>query len=141
MTAQPTRDQLRALANAATEGPWYTERRSEDYYDLTTVYNVFHNGDTLDRDLVAEVAYDNAEFIAAARTAVPQLLDQLDQAEARIKAWEKQYAHDLDQANAHIDAAETRLQAIQDLVDQADIAGDWTVTCSRLQWAIDGETV
>lgn len=36
--------------------------------------------------------------------------------------------------------AEARIKAVQDLIDQADTAGDWTVTCSRLQWAIDGTT-
>ena len=34
--------------------------------------------------------------------------------------------------------AEARIKAVQDLIDQADTAGDWAVTCSRLQWAIDG---
>ena len=33
---------------------------------------------------------------------------------------------------------DARIKAVQDLIDQADTAGDWTVTCSRLQWAIDG---
>ena len=37
--------------------------------------------------------------------------------------------------------AEARIKAVQHLIDQADEAGDWTVTCSRLQWAIDGEVV
>ena len=37
-------------------------------------------------------------------------------AEARIEAWEKQYAHDLEQADAHIDAAEAR---IRDLTQEA----------------------
>ena len=41
-------------------------------------------------------------------------------------------------ANARADRAEARIKAVQDLIDQADTAGDWTVTCSRLQWAIDG---
>ena len=36
--------------------------------------------------------------------------------------------------------AEARIKAAQDLIDQADTAGDWTVTCSRLQWALDGTT-
>lgn len=75
------RVEWRRLADATTDGSWYAERRADEYYDLTTVYSVFHNGDTMDRDLVAEVAYDNAEFIAAAREAVPALLDALDQAE------------------------------------------------------------
>lgn len=37
--------------------------------------------------------------------------------------------------------AEARIKVVQHLIDQADEAGDWTVTCSRLQWAIDGEVV
>ena len=36
--------------------------------------------------------------------------------------------------------AEARIEAVQDLIDQADTAGDWTVTCTHLQWAIDGTT-
>ena len=36
------------------------------------------------------------------------------------------------------DEAEERIEAVQDLIDQADTAGDWAITCSRLQWAIDG---
>ena len=50
----------------------------------------------------------------------------------------------LDERGAALDALEQikardrRIQAVQHLVDQADHAGDWTVTCSRLQWAIDG---
>ena len=41
-------------------------------------------------------------------------------------------------ANTRADQAEARIKAVQDLIDQADTAGDWAVTCSRLQWAIDG---
>ena len=33
--------------------------------------------------------------------------------------------------------AEARIQAVQHLVDQADHAGNWTVTCTHLQRAID----
>ena len=35
------------------------------------------------------------------------------------------------------DEAEARIEAVQDLIDQADTAGDWTVTCTHLQRAID----
>ena len=35
---------------------------------------------------------------------------------------------------------DARIKAVQDLIDQADTAGDWAITCSRLQWAIDGTT-
>lgn len=44
-------------------------------------------------------------------------------------------------ATAAATEAEARIKAVQHLIDQADEAGDWTVTCSRLQWAIDGEVV
>ena len=70
---------IRALTDAASPGPWFDEERNLDkQWDLTTVYYTFHNGETPDRDLVAEAAYDNAEFIAAARTTVPALLDALE---------------------------------------------------------------
>ena len=66
-----------------------------------------------------------------------------DQAEASRDEW-RQTA--LDERGAALDLLEqikvrdSRIQAVQHLVDQADHAGDWTVTCSRLQWAIDGTT-
>ena len=34
--------------------------------------------------------------------------------------------------------AEARLKAVQHLIDQADGMGEWAITCTRLQWAIDG---
>ena len=34
--------------------------------------------------------------------------------------------------------AEARIEAVQDLIDQADVMGEWAVTCTRLQWAVDG---
>ena len=64
-----------------------------------------------------------------------------DQAEASRDEW-RQTA--LDERGAALDLLEQikvrdkRIQAVQHLVDQAGHAGDWTVTCSRLQWAIDG---
>lgn len=71
-------DQIEQRAERASEGPWFDEERNlDDPWGATTVYNVFHNGDTPDRDLVAEAAYDNAEFIAHARTDVPALVKAL----------------------------------------------------------------
>lgn len=67
--------------------------------------------------------------------------DAAREAEAERDEW-RQTA--LDERGAALDALEQvkardkRIQAVQHLVDQADHAGDWTVTCSRLQWAIDG---
>ena len=93
MTVQPTRDQLRALANAATEGPWvageprgWGDSDDEPQSDIDTPAGVLtwddHGGD------VFKPA--DAEFIAAARNAVPHLLDQLDRAEHRIARLEAQ---------------------------------------------------
>ena len=71
-------DEIEARANAASPGPWFDEERNLDEpWDLTTVYYGFHNGETPDRDLVAEAAYDNAEFIAHARQDVPALVAAL----------------------------------------------------------------
>ena len=42
------------------------------------------------------------------------------------------------EANARADQAEARIKAVQDLIDQADVMGEWAVTCTRLQWAVDG---
>ena len=64
-----------------------------------------------------------------------------DQAEASRDEW-RQTA--LDERGAALDLLEQikvrdrRIQAVQHLVDQADHAGDWTVTCTHLQRAIDG---
>lgn len=43
------------------------------------------------------------------------------------------------QANARADQAEARIEAVQHLIDQADEAGDWTITATAIQRAIDGE--
>ena len=62
-------------------------------------------------------------------------------AEAERDEWREasvKLAASSNQANADLYEAEARIKAVQDLIDQADTAGDWTVTCSRLQWAIDG---
>ena len=62
------------------------------------------------------------------------------QAEAERDEWRETA---LDERGAALDLLEQikvrdkRIQAVQHLVDQADHAGDWTVTCSRLQRAID----
>ena len=34
--------------------------------------------------------------------------------------------------------AEARIKAVQHLIDQADEMGEWAITCTRLQRAIDG---
>ena len=44
-------------------------------------------------------------------------------------------AHD---ARVRADQADARIKAVQHLIDQADEMGEWAITCTRLQWAIDG---
>ena len=62
------------------------------------------------------------------------------EAEAERDEW-RQTA--LDERGAALDtleqikARDARIKAVQDLIDQADTAGDWTATCTRLQSAID----
>lgn len=34
--------------------------------------------------------------------------------------------------------AEARIEAVEDLIDEADEMGEWAVACTRLQWAVDG---
>ena len=41
-------------------------------------------------------------------------------------------------ATAAATEAEARIKAVQHLIDQADKMGEWAITCTRLQWAIDG---
>ena len=55
-------------------------------------------------------------------------------AEARI-AEEK---HLRMKAAAAATKVEARIKAVQHLIDQADEMGEWAITCTRLQWAIDG---
>lgn len=64
---------IRAQAGAATEGPWWTNRYSDDW----EVCGEFDdNGNPA--LIASEAAEDDAEFIAAARTTVPALVDALE---------------------------------------------------------------
>ena len=87
MTGQQIdRDQLRDLAENATEGPWEVDymgdlvsvpEREKDRYGG----HIFIGTATGD----ASSATEDAEFIAASRQAVPALLEALGQAEQRIR--------------------------------------------------------
>ena len=158
------RNRLRKLADAATPGPWENTRNGvqQSLAAATKVGDYKYEG----VGIVPEeyVRQDDAEFIAAAREAVPALLDALTRAEAqsairgravviyRQRARQAEAERDewretaLDERGAALDLLEQikvrdrRIQAVQHLVDQADHAGDWTVTCTHLQRAIDGTT-
>ena len=70
-------------------------------------------------------------------------------ATAVIREWTGAYpAEDRDQPMTNHDRmnywwrratqAEARIMVVQHLIDQADEMGEWAITCTRLQWAIDG---
>ena len=95
----------------------------------------------LDRLAAAEHRATRAEAQSAIRgRAVAIYQQRAREAEAERDGW-RQTA--LDERGAALDALEqikardARIKAVQDLIDQADTAGDWTVTCTRLQSAID----
>ena len=96
----------------------------------------------LDRLATAEHRATRAEAQSAIRgRAVVIYRERAREAEAERDEW-RQTA--LDERGAALDLLEQikvrdrRIQAVQHLVDQADHAGNWTVTCSHLQRAIDG---
>ena len=89
----------------------------------------------------AEHRATRAEAQAAIRgRAVAIYRERAREAEAERDEW-RQTA--LDERGAALDtleqikARDKRIQAVQHLIDQADHAGNWTVTCTRLQSAID----
>ena len=103
----------------------------------------------IDRERLRAEAAQNAPYgmvISTGETLA--LLDQLDQAEARIRHLEATaqvlVKEVLDAENARDESrrgkveAEARIKAVQHLIDQADEMGEWAITCTRLQWAIDG---
>ena len=119
MTVQPTRDQLRALANAATPGPW-----SYPGEILGLPCSTVFAGDPkrTHAAYVAAMGPHDGEFIAAARNALPALLDALDQAEAEVKrlSWKcghlaDKYTQDTDELRQEAGQAEARIQAVREL--------------------------
>lgn len=110
------RDEWRALADAATEGPWVAHYDLEDgnfpelslragtalpdedgylpgsYSPTDAIY--FQDMDDEDAD---EQRIADADFISAARSAVPALLDALDEAEAALEEAEKLSKYRMDQ--------------------------------------------
>src|SRR5699024_1450493 len=78
-----------------------------------------------------------ANAIESLAANVPEILDRLAAAEHRATRAEAQSAVRGRAVTIYRDRAR-EAEAERDLVARADTAGDWTVTCSRLQWAIDG---
>lgn len=122
MTVQPTRDQLRALADAATEGPW------EVHGSLIGIGRAKPDfGQTWGLRWRQDI-----EFICAARTAVPQLLDQLDAAEQRIRDLTQEARDERGAARDQMEQVrirDARIRAVEDVLDT------WMTYCQTEQTA------
>ena len=96
----------------------------------------------LDLLAAAEHRATRAEAQSAVRgRAVVIYRERAREAEARIEAWEKQYAHDLAQADLIADQAEARIKAVRDVLDQHEsILGDSLgVPVERIRRALEGD--
>ena len=121
MTAPITPDERaewRALADAATPWPWdyYRPHHASGYHEITRGQET----------LACQVSGGDAAFIAAARTAVPRLLDALDAAEAEIEAAQRQHNAAFESVRAsareHARAAESWEARTHEALDQRDKA-------------------
>lgn len=146
MTAQPTRDQLRALADKATPGSWEAHGTtiaaitgSGSCQGCSGLVSPAHEPSCYWSEIAAAGEAD-AEFIAAARTAIPQLLDQLDQVEAERDEW-RQTA--LDEQGAALDLLEVikdrdqRIERVRGLMNHNDNIDN--VPIDDLLHALDGD--
>lgn len=82
-------DQQRAVCNAATPGPWESKHygRYEDHDECCIA---------LTDDSIEPSKYANADFIAAARTALPAALDEIERLAADNRKLRE--AHELAQS-------------------------------------------
>lgn len=72
-------NERRRIHAKGSAGHWASgEKNWDEPYDTTLVYDVFHNGDTMDRDHVADASYDNAEVIVDAHNTLPALLTAVE---------------------------------------------------------------
>lgn len=99
-----TLDDIKARTEKAAPGPWFVDG------DGVSVYYVFFNGDTPDRDRVAEAGGVNAEFIAAARTDVPKLLAALEAVEKLAEEWRLAFREDASDTNDIWDDAARKIE-------------------------------
>ena len=77
---------IKKLCEAALDGPW----ESQPHQELAAAGNFFTRWDiiTQQKRLVVKGIYgsDDAEFIAQARTLVPQLVEALEEAQGKLEA-------------------------------------------------------
>ena len=118
---------------------------------MTRAYEAEKRAWKAEKRLSAWMEHWNATARTGAVDEVAAVLDanaRADQAEARIMHLEATaqvlVKEALDAENARDESrrgkveAEARIEAVQHLIDQADEMGEWAITCTRLQWAVDG---
>ena len=105
---------LRKLADAATEGPWYTFETKLGRRNGIGSKAIPEDEAVMEDEWSGEA---DAEFIAAAREAIPALLDALGQAEAD-RDWlfhsSRLAKKERIKANARADRAEARVRHLED---------------------------
>ena len=110
--------------------------RELDYW-MTRAYEAEGRAWRAEKRLAGWMEHWNATARAGAVDEMAAILEanaRADHAEARL-AEEK---HLRMKATAAATKVEARIKAVQHLIDQADEMGEWAITCTRLQWAIDG---
>lgn len=100
------RSELRRLCEAATPGPWA--------YEDGSIVNREHEGDDWDIAEVYPQNRANAHLIAAARTALPALLDALESAEAMVSALNG----DVTELGQRLEAAEERERGLRKALEE-----------------------
>lgn len=150
MTGQQIdRDHLRELAENATPGPWESLRDTAwgDEYPSLSIQRVGESWDSDPAHPCCEPLEEaDAAFIAAAREALPQLLDQLDAAEQRIRDLTQEVGDEraacLDQME-QVRIRDARIKAVEDVLDRWELAPDaqrpFRVTAKSIRRALDGE--
>lgn len=121
------RQEWRALADGATEGPWEAARDRDNWIvgDLWNGLNGMVGGFAAGGGPQAEA---DAAFIAAAREAVPRLLDALDAAEAEVERLRRgeedgiftSVVHECCERVEKAGAAIARVRALCEYVDMLD---------------------
>lgn len=135
---------LRELANAATPGPWTHEQTltpsGEVHCDIVrtpgaaTLAFDGYGGD-------ADFYEHDAAFIAAARTALPALLDRCEAAEAEVERWQRETAgakasrdysrEQYGTARAEIEDLRATLLGVQPLIGRVvNAIADWIDECA-----------
>ena len=149
MTGQQIdRDRLRELAENATPGPWEAQDYDDHPGDEGSCI-LTHEPERGTRAIAYAIAYPwttpesceaDAELIAKFRTAVPALLDMLDQAEAE-RDWNLRASRlskeERIKANARAERAEARIKAVRDVLAHHPYGGPDQEAAIRR--ALDGE--